>query len=208
MAENRQSGLRRMELNRLENLIDGIFAIAMTILVLNLNVPVFDRAKGSAGLLAALAKDWPDLVNYAISFYILGSMWISHTLAIRELKHTKQRHVWLNILWLMLVCLVPFSASVMGDHPDLVAADLLFHLNMLLIGLAYLAQIQVALGDSGLLHHESGSAALASVRKKALVLPVMALLAMGLCLVAASWSSLIYLAIPLVMARMNHGRAD
>lgn len=105
-------GFLRVE--RLTALTDGVFAIAMTILALELVAVVeVDRP-----LRALLVDLWPRLVSYVMSFLILGLFWIGHHAALSAIRATDRLHVVLNLLFLMLISAIPFPAALIGTHPD------------------------------------------------------------------------------------------
>ncbi len=198
--------LRPWELGRLENLTEGIFAIAMTILVLNLETPVLKKPFSSTALLQALAYNWHDLLNYAISFYILGSLWVGHNQQLHLLRYTNRRHLWLNLLWLMFICLVPFTASVRGNYPNLISANILIHINLICAGLLNFAQVTVAGSDPELLESEARKAELKKFQQGTMILPLSGLAGIVLSFLAPSWSMMGYLIIPPVMVRKLHLR--
>ncbi|MBW2618402.1 MAG: DUF1211 domain-containing protein [Deltaproteobacteria bacterium] len=190
-------------LNRLESLTDGIFAIAMTILVLNIDVPKIPDPPSSLSLLRALTANWHIFLTYAISFYVLGTLWIYHTHQLHQMKYTTRRHLWLNILALMLVCLVPFSASMCGDYPDLRLSWFFFHLNLLTVGLIFFAQWRMASSQQHLLKDDPVESGTTRDMGHNLVLPAFALIAMGLSLWAPEYSSTVYLGSYFVLARFR-----
>lgn len=99
-------------MSRLETLSDGVFAIAMTLLVLDLKVP------GAAEpVLRAITTQWPVFVSYVLSFVILGIFWIGQHFMFAHLHRSDRRHTWITILFLMSMAFVPFSAAVLGTHP-------------------------------------------------------------------------------------------
>ena len=103
-----------LRIERLTALTDGIFAIAMTVLALELVATIeADRS------LTELWPDlWPRLVAYMMSFLILGLFWIAHHAALSAIRATDRGHVALNLLFLLLIAAIPFPAALVGTHPD------------------------------------------------------------------------------------------
>jgi TMEM175 potassium channel family protein len=99
---------------RMEALTDGIFAIAMTLLVLELKVPELPKSIGSAELLQRLGEATPAFFSFVVSFLYCGVLWIMHHLAMHFIRHLQLALVWLNLLFLMSVSLVPFSCGLLG----------------------------------------------------------------------------------------------
>lgn len=118
-----------LKVSRLEGLTDGIFAIAMTIMILNLHVPGSAPVDGVDPLVS------PDLLStlfiYVGSFIILGTHWIAMNFQLGLLDHLNRPYLWANMFYLMVICVIPFSADYLGKFPytvhsiDFYAANLL-----------------------------------------------------------------------------------
>ena len=94
---------------------DGVFAIIITILVLEIEVPP-DLSESS--LRDALGDVGPTLLAWVISFLITGMYWVWHRDLFSQIRLVNRDMVWLNLLFLMPVALVPFASSVLGDYYD------------------------------------------------------------------------------------------
>ena len=92
---------------RLEAISDGIFAIVITIMVLELRPPAAPHWR-------ALVSVWPDLLSYLISFAFVATYWVNHRHVIRRLPAFREGIVWMNIVLLFLISLIPFSTAYMG----------------------------------------------------------------------------------------------
>lgn len=99
---------------RIEALSDGVFSIAMTLLVLELKVPELSHHATNDELLAALAKLRPSFLTFFITFMISGTFWFLHHLTFHFVKHMNQVLCWINLFFLMFVSLLPFSAGLLG----------------------------------------------------------------------------------------------
>lgn len=138
--DKRRSSLRRTwrsrpgeaaSATRLETLADGVFAIVMTLLVLELGVPAITGADNAA-LTGALAGMWPEFLIYALSFMVLGVYWLMHKMIFDVIIGADPPLVWLNILFLMTVGLIPFSTALVGEHGDLPITAFAYGINLLL----------------------------------------------------------------------------
>lgn len=118
-----------LKVSRLESLTDGTFAIAMTILILNLNVP--DEAYITSLPTFFSTNILLKLFIYAGSFIILGTLWIGMHFQIGFLDRVNRPYLWTHIFYLMIVCVVPFSASLFAAHPNNVIAISFFAVNLL-----------------------------------------------------------------------------
>jgi uncharacterized membrane protein len=120
--------------NRLEFLTDGVFAIVMTLLVLEITLPEIAYPSLQTELPQKLLEIWPKLFKYTLSFLVLGILWGFHHLAFHSIKRSNMALVWLNIVFLMFVTLIPFSTSfrpVPPITPSLVST-LIYVLNIAL----------------------------------------------------------------------------
>lgn len=102
-----------MHTARLETLADGVFAIVMTLLVFELRIPELPGA-AAADLWAAVVLLGPSLLSFIVSFLVLGVYWVGHHSQFQHIRRADQTLLWLNILFLMCVSLVPFSAGMLG----------------------------------------------------------------------------------------------
>jgi uncharacterized membrane protein len=101
------------ETNRLEAFSDGVFAIAITLLVLELHSPVLEEGQR---LWPALVNEWPQFAAYLTSFAILGIMWINHHSMFRQIKRADRGLMFLNLFLLLWVTLLPFPTSMFAEH--------------------------------------------------------------------------------------------
>ncbi len=100
---------------RLLTFTDGVFAIIITILVLELKVP--DLSSGLS-LREALSDIRPTFVAFIISFLLVGMYWTWHRSAFAQVRYIDLNTVWLNLLFLLPVAVIPFAASVLGEYPS------------------------------------------------------------------------------------------
>lgn len=105
------TGRRALRTGRMEAFSDGVFAIAITLLVLDLSVP-----EGSGGnLLRALADQWPSYLAYVVSFATVGAIWLGHLAVTEYLHHADVWLLRLNLLLLLLVSFLPFPTRLLAD---------------------------------------------------------------------------------------------
>jgi uncharacterized membrane protein len=115
---------------RIEALTDGVFAVAMTILVLDVRLPEdFDPAT-QAALVRALLAMWPKFLPYALSFYVLGSTWLANVKLRARGEFVDRRYAAWWMLYLLLATCIPFSTSVVGRFIHYDAAIWLYTFNM------------------------------------------------------------------------------
>ncbi|MFI9388246.1 TMEM175 family protein [Kutzneria sp. NPDC052558] len=104
-----------VDLGRVLALSDGVFAIALTLLVLDIRIP--DEVHGEE-FLRAMAGLEPAIAGYLISYLVIGVLWLAHHRLFRELRVRRSRVMSLNMLLLALVALLPFPSSLLAKHGD------------------------------------------------------------------------------------------
>ena len=128
-----------VEFNRIVAFSDGIFAIAMTLLVLGLTIP-----SGVKDLTRALLDDKGDFLAYAISFAVLARYWLAHHRFFSALERFDRRLMGLNLFYLAWIALVPFSSQVLGDYGEKTDAAVLYAINMILVSGSFYLQLVYA----------------------------------------------------------------
>jgi uncharacterized membrane protein len=98
--------------NRLESFSDGVLAVAITLLVLNIEVP----PAGSGDLGHELAKQWPQYAAYATSFVTIGIIWVNHHVMIGRLRAADHGILMLNLVLLLTVGLIPFGTALLAEY--------------------------------------------------------------------------------------------
>jgi uncharacterized membrane protein len=120
-----------VNLERLTFLVDGVFAITMTLLVLELRLPESGTARLSQSLLAML----PRLYIYFIAFYSIANHWVVHQRMFRHVTSADTNMLWLTILGLLFITLIPASTAVVGRYPAEKLATACFSVNSFLQGM-------------------------------------------------------------------------
>ena len=110
---------RRGEPDRMLTFSDGVFAIIITILVLELEVP--DLSSGQS-LASSLEEMRPTFVAFVMSFLLVGMYWVGHRDMFENVRLVNRDVLWLNLLFLLPVAMIPFAASVLGEYSTQAAA--------------------------------------------------------------------------------------
>ncbi len=129
---------------RMEALTDGIFAIAMTLLVLELKIPDLPKSVGTSELLHKIGEEIPSLFSFLISFLYCGLLWVMHHLAMHFVRHLQIGLVWLNLLFLMSISTMPFSCGLLGHFLRNRAAQEIYFANMFVAAALLAAQWLIA----------------------------------------------------------------
>jgi TMEM175 potassium channel family protein len=98
--------------SRLEAFSDGVFAVAITLLVLNLTV----AGPGHGKLLHQLGSHWPSFAAYVISFFVIGIIWVNHHALVRTIVVVDRRLLFLNLVLLLWVVLIPFATGLVAEY--------------------------------------------------------------------------------------------
>jgi TMEM175 potassium channel family protein len=122
-------------LDRIGALSDGLFAIAMTIIVLEIRVPAVE-AHTDAALLGAIGQLGPRFLTYFLSFLTLGIFWNAQHAQLNYVARADRHFAWLELVYLSIVALMPFSTSLLAEFIDVRVAFLVYWLNLYLLGVA------------------------------------------------------------------------
>lgn len=117
-----------MKKNRLEAFSDGVFAIVITLLVLNIDLPHVPYS----GLQSTLISLLPNLAIYVLSFILIGMYWVFHHYSFLFVKEIDGVLLWLNIFFLLFISFMPFPTSMMGAYPFRTIPVVVYGVNLLL----------------------------------------------------------------------------
>ncbi len=143
--------------DRLLTLSDGVVAIALTLLVLQLKVPpasALAHQSSASELAAQLGKGADQLISYVISFYVIAHFWLVHHRVFRQLSGQQEGLAWWNFAFLFTITVMPFTSALLGEYASNPLAVDIFALNLLLASLATQATLELG-RRRGLLTAES-----------------------------------------------------
>jgi uncharacterized membrane protein len=148
---------------RLEAFSDGVFAIAITLLVLDLAVPARNQIR-PGGLLAYLRGQWPSYVAYLVSFLIIGIIWVNHHTVFSKVRMVDRPVLFANLALLLIVSAIPFPTRLLAAYvttggSDAQVAAAIYSTNMLAMGLTYCLLWAAMTRDARLLHEHVDRAA-------------------------------------------------
>lgn len=181
--------------NRIEALSDGIFAIVMTLLILELHVPSLPASAANVEVVASIVALWPKFLTYVVAFVSLGVFWIAHHIMYHAVRRADRTLLWLNIAFFMLVSLLPFSTSVLNAFSRSLIAPFLFGANLALVGWLLFLQWLYIGSQSGMLASFATTEYRAAVTFRMLAVPIATTLTALVCF----WSSDISVAIYLLL---------
>ncbi len=191
---------------RLEAFSDGVLAIVITLLVLELKTPHLVAPDDAREALAALVALGPKFLSYLLSFLFVAVFWFSHHRFFRLVQQVDTGLLWLNILLLLALSFVPFPTSMIGEYPNNAVVLALFALVLMTAGLAFNLMWRHA--RSRQLYHAGVSPALvARATVRGLVGPALYALAAVLAFVLPPAAWVLFSVIPLFYALQRTGSA-
>ena len=117
---------------RTEAYTDGVFAIAATVLVLDLTTNTFGAVDSDTELWAALTSEWLLFVNFALGFALLSLLWMTHVRQFEHIARVDNTMIWLNNARLLFIVLVPFSTGLVTEYSGYLAGRIILPLNFFL----------------------------------------------------------------------------
>ena len=124
-------------LERLNALTDGVYAIVITLLILDLQMPE-SGGLTEGQLLSDLLQQIPNFVAYVLSFYMVAFLWMRNYWILKHLKICDEKTFWLNFIHLMFTSLIPYTASLIGHYKEDPIAVMLFSGSFGMAGLSLL----------------------------------------------------------------------
>jgi len=198
MLYNQGMALKQIELStrRIEALTDGIYAFAMTLLMLSFDVP--GTLKGiDPGRFIISQSD--RFLNYFTCFALLAIFWMANNRIFHHIKKTDSKHMWLSVITLMFVVFLPFSTSLISQNPDKPAGEFFFALNIFLVSMSSQLAWVYATQGRRLVSEESEEEHLKHGVKVGWVSPVVACLAMATAFIQPVLCSYTYFLIPAII---------
>jgi uncharacterized membrane protein len=186
-----------MDKARLEVLSDGVFAIVMTLLIIQITVPdILDPT--DAKLITALQDLEPLFISYFVTFAVLTMFWVAHNFFYHSFTNNVNRVlVLLNMLYLSTIALLPFSAHFLGTYLTQPVAVLTYGINVFAIGLIASIELQYAYMSDEIDTEHVTRRRVTQARIRSLITPACTLLGMALIGVSV-WLSLVLYAFPII----------
>ena len=188
-----------LSVHRTEALTDGIYAVAMTLLVIELKLPDHNLIHGAHDMAQALANLLPKVLAWVISFFVLAFFWFGHHRAFAYVKRADGKLITLNIGQLAFVSLMPFSCALVGEHGRELVSQVIYSSNM--AGLAVMALL-----TSRYIHRHPESALMAmpgpayrGARIRLLGLMLVSLVAVGVQYLVPTAGNVAFMLMALIM---------
>ena len=181
--------MEEKETGRLEAFSDGVFAVAITLLVLTIKIPGVDvpasQLPNDTQLWSMLLREWPMLAAYTTSFATIGVMWINHHRLYTHIKRTNTILMLLNLLLLLIIVFIPVPTALVAEylvHPDQHGAALLYSGTMVILAICFNLLWRYASYHNRLLSKNADERAVRAITRQYWFGPVVYLLAFILAL--------------------------
>ncbi len=182
--------------NRVEAFSDGVFAVAITLLVLNLQVPQLATAVLSTKLVPELLALWPKLLSYAISFIIVGIYWVGHHNTFHYIKRSDRTLLWLNLLLLLFIVFIPFPTALIGQYPEQQISVIIYASTLVCTGLVLQLLWWYASSNHRLVDQDIDPHLVQMASRRNLTAPLIYLLAIGVSFFSVQVSLIFFVLIP------------
>ena len=186
---------------RIEALSDGLYAIALTLLVLELKLPSLGHGATNADLLHALRELMPKVLTWFLSFWVMAVLWLSHVRVYHLVHSLSRTMVRLELTQLACVSLMPFSTALIGEHGDLPAAAVIYAANMLAITLTGALRTRELLHQPGVHIETLPAPVVRTLKMRSYALPGCAAAAVVLGFFYPGWNMLAMLPMVFIPAR-------
>jgi uncharacterized membrane protein len=185
----------RAQVERLIFFSDAVFAIAITLLVIELKLPEL-HTNSTEGFLNALGRMLPNFLGYILSFFVIGAFWAAHHRAFRWVLKTDDRLVWDNLRLLLLIAFLPFPTAVLAEHPNLVASILFYALVLAGAAINQIRMWHHALRTPGIVSPDAPPAEIRKYFRRAWALLIAIAIAAAVSLVLPSGGGLAFIFLP------------
>jgi|SRR5581483_2788086 uncharacterized membrane protein len=187
---NSESIERSFELERVVFFSDAVFAIAITLLAIELKVPEIAEGLGdtaaSQNVWQAVASEWTRFLAFAMSFYIIGAYWIAHHRYFRYIHRYDDALIRINLVFLFFVVLLTFTTGLMGEYGYLPSAIVLYALNVICVGLAGSWLWHHSTHDHKLVEPDLDAPVMRRIQLRSFITPLVAVIVIALAFVASS----------------------
>jgi uncharacterized membrane protein len=192
-------------LERLIFFSDAVFAIAITLLVIELHPPHVDRALGHAAFITALYGMIPNFFGFFVSFWVIAAFWSGHHRAFALTGHYAPKLIVPNLAVLCSIAFMPFTTAFMAEYLGAIVPTALYNLSLIVTGVLNLRLVRIATSPP-VVSHEADRETILVTRSRGWGVTLGAVLALALSLVDARFSQLALLTIP-IWIRLAAARA-
>lgn len=185
-----------LQLERIVFFSDAVFAIAITLLIIEVKVPHLDHAASSGEFGIALLRLLPNLIGYFFSFLVIGAYWVGHHRIYGMIVDWNYGLVWRNIWFLLWIAFMPFATAFFSEYVTSFVPMLLYGLTFSAAGIMQIVQFRYAF-NNGLLDPNVDAVNVKYITWRMAVLPAAGVLAIAIAAVAPFLAGFAFMAIPI-----------
>jgi uncharacterized membrane protein len=183
--------------DRIVSLTDAVLAIAMTLLVLEIVVPELSRSEAPTELPKRLLELLPDVWSYAISFIILGFIWISHDDRFHYIKRANRTLLWMTVFYLMFIAFIPFSTALIGAYGDQQISVIIYGINIIIVIVWSYLQWKYATKEHRLVDSDLDPKFITRMSRRIIIGIILYLIAIAVSFLSNQASLIIFVLIPI-----------
>jgi len=201
---------RELQLERIVFFSDAVFAIAITLLIIEIKVPHLEHDATSRDFLVSLAKMLPSFIGYFFSFMVVGAYWIGHHRVYGMIVDWNYGLIWRNVFFLMAIAFMPFSSAFFSEYFTDLVPMVVYALTFAVAGLLEIVQLRYAVRN-GLSDPSIPAVDTQHIMWRMSVLPVAALVAILVGSIKPVFAGFAFMLIPIahrVIAAKFNKRAD
>lgn len=188
----------KMPPHRISALVDSVFAIVMTILVLEIKLPRDTTTYRDFSIQSFLTGYYQDILLYMVVFVTLGYLWHLHHDQSSYIARTDRNYLWISIITLMFVALIPFSSSVVNRFADDWLAEVFLATNMLLVGMCNYMNWAYATKSHRLVNEDVPGPLIKAEKMRLMIFPVVSAIAILASFVYPVCASYVLLLAPIL----------
>lgn len=184
--------------NRIEAFSDGVLAIVITLMVLEIKIPAIENTATNNETWQQLQPVLPKFLAYLLSFVMVAVYWVNHHQLFHSLRNVDRTLLWLNNNFLLWICLLPFPTELIGSHPHSQVFVLIFALLMLLCALSFYLMRWYALKKANLSHETISNEYINASLRKSLIGPILYFIAIISSPFKVTIAYVIFIVVPLL----------
>jgi uncharacterized membrane protein len=188
-----------LSVHHIEALSDGIYAVAMTLLVIELKLPAAELIHGNDELINAVGVLFPKFISWIISFFVLAMFWYGHHRTFSQVRHVSGGLAALMISQLAFVSLMPFCSALSGEFAKAIFSQSFYSANMSVLAVFALLIARYVYRHPELSSEPMAPAVYRATQVRTLGLVVVGALAVGLAMVAPRFGNMMYMLMALIM---------
>jgi uncharacterized membrane protein len=183
--------------DRIITLTDGVLAIVMTLLVLEIVVPQLSPSEAATELPKRLLELLPDVLSYAISFIILGFFWIAHDDQFHYIRRANRTLLWITIFYLMFIAFIPFSTALIGEYGDQQITVVIYGINIIMVLFWAFLQWKYATRKHHLVDSDLHPKFIAKMSRRSIVGLILYVIAIAISFLNTQVSFILFVLIPI-----------